>query len=403
MNNKTPYPNYEDTMSEAKQTADNSGVFGKYEEIGYSGEGRPIPLLTITDPAIDSSQKSVVIFTGGTDGHEETGRASTLALAKTLLQPENAAHLQKQVVLIIPTTNPDGAVLNIGPTANGISLNSSYPHDAKPLTCEAETIQELIKAWIPDAYFDVHGLAGGSMGDGVYLYPTVNHRWSTRVLSEIGIELDQVAEQAGFPQGHPHLWLENVPSLNKWVARNQSGFSMLLESTERYYPLEDSVKSMLPRLMHLIKVGEQTKFFQTIPNYPCDVVSGNPICALMPFGDDYTSRRKCRRDMAQMIIEGVPWFGREAADPDWTATLTLPVEDSVKTLPSGLVFQATLDRRATISKVLWQDHLLEDSLWSSWDNGIGIVVRVEIPEPPIKGDNVVKIKYEAPFKRHTTI
>ena len=100
------------------------------------------------------------------------------------------------------------------------------------------------------------------------------------------------------------------------------------------------------------------------------------------------------------IIEGVPQFGRVECDYDWTAVIRLPVEDSVKTFPPALAFQATLDGRAQIRQVLWQDHVLEGDLWSVRREQAGLVVRAEVPEPPRRGENLLSIVYEVPFKRH---
>jgi hypothetical protein len=122
--------------------------------------------------------------------------------------------------------------------------------------------------------------------------------------------------------------------------------------------------------------------------------------ALMPFGDNYAARRKSRRDISQMVLEGVPWFGRKPCDRGWTAELGLPIEDSVKTYPQGIVFQATIDRRAQIKEVRWHDHVLETSQWTTWNTHAGIVVRAVVPEAPRKGENILGIRYEVPFKRH---
>ncbi|MFH1709107.1 MAG: hypothetical protein ABIF71_14480 [Planctomycetota bacterium] len=196
--------------------------------------------------------------------------------------------------------------------------------------------------------------------------------------------MEKAGAAAGYPQDRPRLWWDPRHNLPGWLARNHSTLCMVMEGTENYYPIEDSVRAGLVRLMRLMEIGEELRFFQYHPNYPCDVVSGSRMGALMPFGADYTARRRSRRDMSQMIIEGVPWFGRMTADRDWTARIGLPVEDVVKTLPQGLVFQATIDRRAQIKAVLWHDHMLESSQWSQWTTQEGIVVRVEVPEPPRK-------------------
>lgn len=396
----TPYPDYEDTMRESQEIADACAGLATYEEIGPSDEGRPLPLLTLTDPAVPVEQKSVFFLTGGTDGDEETGRAVALAVARALTRPENRVHLQRQVVLVVPNTNPDGCVRDQAGNSAGLHSADIYSHEP-PRSAEGCALRALAEAWLPDAHVDFHGLAGGSMGDYSFLYPTVNNKWSVPVLMEVNRELEAAGARAGYPQSaRPRLWLEPRTNLAGWMARNHSALCMVVETPENYYPIEDSVRSGLARMMRLIEIGEEMWCFQNVPNYPVDVVSGDRMGALMPYGADYATRRRCRRDISQMVIEGVPWFGRVECDYDWTAVVRLPVEDSVKTFPPGLAFQATLDGRAQVRKVLWQDHELEGDLWSVRREQAGLVVRAEVPEPPRRGENLLSIVYEVPFKRH---
>ncbi len=401
---KCPYPTYEDCMSESKAIAQLQPELVKYEEIGVSAKGRPIPLLTITDPAIPAERKSVFLVSGGTDGDEEVGRAVSLGLARALLEPQHRVHLQRQIVLVVPVTNPDGTAENLPDSlgnGSGIPAHQVHLPGKPPATAEGRAMRALVETWIPDAHFDFHGLAGGGMGDNMYLYPTVNNKWSIPVLYEVAREMADAGARAGYPQDcRPRLWWDPRHNLPGWLARNHSAFCMVMEGTENYYPIEDSVRAGLSRMLRLMDIGEETRFFQTHPNYPCDIVSGGPMGALMPFGDNYAARRKSRRDMSQMILEGVPQFGRRACDRGWTAEIELQIEDAVKTFPEGLVIQATIDRRATIKDVRWHDHVLESKLWSMWTTQAGIVVRAVVPEAPKKGSNVLGIHYDVPFKRH---
>lgn len=401
-----PYPDYEDTLRESHEIAASHPELAVCSEIGKSEEGRPLPLLTLTDPDVPVTRKSVFLLTGGTDGNEEVGRAVALGMARVLLEPQYREHLRHQVVLVVPVTNPDGCVrdqADAAGNARGVPATQVHLQDQPPATAEGRAMRALVEEWIPDAYVDFHGLAGGSMGDYAFLYPTVNRNWSVAVLLDVARELDAASVAAGFPPaGQPRLWWELRTNLPGWMARNQSSVCMVVEGPENYYPIEDSVRSGVARLLRFMEIGEETRHFQVFPNYPCDVVSGGRMGALMPFGADYTQRRQCRRDMSRMIIEGVPWFGRLPCDHDWVARVRLPVEDTVKTFPAGLVFQATLDRRATVRQVHWHDRKLEGKLWSWRMEPAGVVVRVEIPEPPRRGENLLSIRYEVPFKRHVT-
>jgi murein tripeptide amidase MpaA len=106
----TPYPTYEDMMSESKALAEANGQLVKFEEIGKSEKGRPIGLLIIADSTIEKKNKIVFLLMGGTDGSEEVGRAAVIGFAKEILKPQYREHLKKQIILIVPVTNPDGRV-----------------------------------------------------------------------------------------------------------------------------------------------------------------------------------------------------------------------------------------------------------------------------------------------------
>ncbi len=399
-----PYPTYEDAVRESHDLAAAHPQLATYSEIGKSEEGRPMPLLTLTDPSIPASQKSVFLLSGGTDGSEEVGRAVALGVARTLLEPQHLTHLQRQVVLVVPVTNPDGSVRNQADNkgnANGIPATRTYLQDQPPATAEGRAMRALVDEWIPDAHVDFHGLAGGGMGDCSFLYPTVNAKWSIPILMEIDKEIEEAGARAGFPQqGRPRLWWDPRNNLPGWLARNFSSLCMVVEGTENYYPLEDSVRSGVARMLRFMEIGEEVRYFQDYPNYACDLVSGGRMGALMSYGTDYTQRRRSRRDMSRMILQGVPWFERLPNDYDWTATIALPVQETVRTLPEALRFKATIDRRATIKQVLWQDHVLETNLWTQQMTPAGIVVTTDVPERPRHGENRLSIRYEVPFKRH---
>ena len=395
-----PYPTYEDVIRETQEIAASHPDWVDWTELDKSEEGRPIPLLTITDPGVPAADKSVFLLTGGTDGNEEVGRAVALGFARTLLEPQRLTHLQRQVVLVVPVANPDGTVRD---QPHDATTTDIHFQDQPPTTTEGRAMRALVTEWIPDAHVDFHGLAGGGIGDYSFLYPTVNAKWSIPVLMEVARELEEAGARAGFPQaGRPRLWWDPQYNLPGWLARNYSSLCLLVEGGENYYPIEDSVRSGVARMQRLMEIGEQVRFFQDSPNYPCDLVSGGLMGAMMSYGSNYAERRKSRRDISQMILQGVPWFERMACDHDWTAVLTWPVERTVRTLPQGMRFKATIDRRATIKQVFWQDHLLESNLWTQQMTPAGIVVTADVPDSPKHGMNKLSIRYEVPFKRHVT-
>ena len=323
-----PYPNYEDTVRESREMAASAPGTGHLHG-DRQVRGRPAA-PPADDHGPEHSRRAQERLPAerrngwqrGSGTCRGPGRGPRAAGAATL-----RTHLQRQVVLVVPVTNPDGCERDqadrLG-NARGVPATEVHLQDRPPATAEGRAMRALVEEWIPDAHVDFHGLAGGSMGDCSFLYPTVNAKWSIPILMEVEKEMEEAGARAGFPQqGRPRLWWEPRTNLPGWLARNYSSLCMVVEGTENYYPIEDSVRAGVVRMLRFMEIGEEVRFFQDFPNYPCDLVSGGRMGALMSYGTNYTERRKSRRDISQMILQGVPWFERLPCDHDWTAVLGL--------------------------------------------------------------------------------
>jgi len=400
-------PTYEEVMQACESLAQSHRECVKLEEIGRSEEGRPIPLLKITDSSVPQSAKPIFFVTGGLHGSEEAGRAVTIAFAQWLTEPQNKTHLERQLFLIAPCVNPDGAIRDIYHNAKDVNVGRAFPVYAEPLSSEARAAWDVARKYTPDAVIDCHGLAGGSMGDGEHIYTGYGTNFCLKAIMSVVEEMDHAAELAGFPQREPGLQdYRTAPpdTLPRRSLFELHSFGFVVETTEGYYPIGESARSGLVRLAKFVEMGERIHFFQPYPNYPCDVVTGDSMGALMPYGGDYDIRRKNRALATKMIYEGVPFFGRDAYDKGHVARVTMPVEEKVKTFPQGIVVQLTIDRRAVAKEVCWNGRRLEKDKpgngWSVRAQFNGIVVRAEIPEPPKHGKNVLEVVYDAPFKPH---
>jgi hypothetical protein len=378
------------------------------EEIGRSYEGRPIPLLTITDPTVALADKSVILVTGGTHGSEETGRAATLALARWLLGGPGSKHLRTQVVLIAPCVNPDGAEHNAYHNAQDVNLNRCYRIGRDPEPPEAQAIYGVARQWVPDAYVDVHGLAGGAIGDSEYVYIVRDGSAMPMIALAAAREMDAAAEGIGFPQRFCRLVridLDKPERLSAKLLAEYNTFALGLEITENYYPLEDSIRSGLIRLQTLLAIGERTQWYQPYRGYPCDIVAGDPVGALMPFGRDYQQRRLNRRKLVGMIVEGsLTNVHRLAGDAGHVATVRVDMSSKPSEPPEGFVLQARLDPRVDIRRVRFAGRELELSEVGGYRilRGDGhLTVRADIEQPLCVGQNELCIEYAAPYRPHT--
>jgi len=400
-------PTYDDVMERSRRLAESS-AFVRFDEIGPSEEGRPIPKLTLGDPGRDLP---LLMVTGGTHGSEETGRAASTAFAEWLAG-EGAAYLEKMSVVVIPCVNPDGAILNTYHNGRDVNVYTSYGFGRASKTAEGRAVEAVAEALEPDCYVDVHGLAGGGMGGSEYIHPRLPSGMGMQSGYAIAAEMDAAAVAAGIPQRRPVLhgsFRDADGPLGGKLASETNTLAFTLEITEKYYPLEDSVTSGLERLKVLVEIGTRTQYCQPYPGFPCDLITGGPMFALMAYGSTYRARRESRRrTMAAVLESSMCNFQRSHSDAGGAAELCLSFDEGTTTFPDGVVMQAALDPRAALRRVstLWPDggaeELSEPDGYCVWHPGGGSipVVRCSVARPPAVGDNRVRIEYDAPFAPH---
>ena len=404
-----PSPTYPEIMDQAQALAAAAPARVSYRELGRSEEGRPIPLLTLGDAARDLP---LLLVTGGTHGSEETGRAGSMALAEWLAG-DGAGNLDHLSVLLVPCLNPDGAEANSYHNARDINLCTAFPYNARAITAEARALEDLALDLLPDCIVDVHGLAGGAMGDSGFTHPTldsVGQDISHRVVAE----LNATALALGFPQRHPYIENEFKMargSLCRKLAALTGIFCFTMETTENYYPLADSVRSTLVRLQKLVEIGQRVHFNQPYPNFPSDNLLGGHGATFLPFGGTYRRRRESRLKAMSTLIEVGSYFERSHADPGKIATLTFRLDAPWQTAPEGLAFGLALDPRATVKKVtyLWPDGevgelspatLVDEHGYYQWQEGAIQMLRASVARPPAQGQHQVKVEYTAPWEPH---
>lgn len=99
------------------------------ETIGYSHLGRPMQMLTITDPSVSDSLKKRIYIHGRTHTSEtpSSWHLDGMIDAITANTPEGAAYRRQMVFYILPFTNPDGVVEGLSRSgAHGVNLEVNY-------------------------------------------------------------------------------------------------------------------------------------------------------------------------------------------------------------------------------------------------------------------------------------
>ena len=149
----------------------------KHGTFGTSGEGRPMPLLVLSDPPVatpedaEKSGKPVVIVTANIHAGEVDGKEAVLALARDLANEKDGTILKKLVLVIAPNFNPDGndkfgewrktqnGPKEVGTRANasGFDLNRDF---VKLETPETRAVVGLLNTWKPVMVIDCHTTNG---------------------------------------------------------------------------------------------------------------------------------------------------------------------------------------------------------------------------------------------------
>ena len=97
--------------------------------IGYSHNGRPLQMMTVTDPLVPDEQKRRIYIHGRTHTSEtpSSWHLDGMIDAITANTPEGAAYRRQMVFYILPFTNPDGVVEGLSRSGvHGVNLEVNY-------------------------------------------------------------------------------------------------------------------------------------------------------------------------------------------------------------------------------------------------------------------------------------
>lgn len=130
--------------------------FIKQDTIAYSGEKRPVRLLTITDEKVPSKKKRVIFISTLQHGSETSGGFIVEGLIKFLISDSGEAKAARRnfIYKIVPMVNPDGVYGGITRyNADGVDLNQSWMKESEGYSEPPEV--RGIRNWIND--FCDHG------------------------------------------------------------------------------------------------------------------------------------------------------------------------------------------------------------------------------------------------------
>jgi hypothetical protein len=214
-------------------------------DYGTSVEGRREPYAVLSRPLVTRpwealvSGKPIVLLAANVHGGERTIRESLLMLTRDLADPSHPANklLDKLVIIVAPSINPDGFARSSRGDALGIDMNRDYIKLEQPSL--ASFVQNVWLTWQPHVALDGHN--GGSFPYNI-CYQGPAHAGSDQRLTEICDKeifpfVDKQMEAGGYKSwyysgGNRTAWQAGLTDVR--VNNNYGGFinsiSILYES-----------------------------------------------------------------------------------------------------------------------------------------------------------------------------
>ena len=179
-----------------------SSPLAKSETFGTSEEGRALPLLILSEPAVATPEaarklgRPIVFVQANIHAGEVEGKEASLILARRLTAGDLRPLLKQLVILIAPIYNADGnekvSVMNrtaqngpvggVGTRENGkgLDLNRDY---MKLDSAEARALVGLMNRWDPHVSVDLHTTNGSYHGFHLTYSPTLNPNADARLIT----------------------------------------------------------------------------------------------------------------------------------------------------------------------------------------------------------------------------
>ena len=399
---KEQKPAYADVMKFVGKIAKNN-KYVKVETAGKSFEGRELPVLFITDPKVSDEDKQVVFITAGTHGSEEAGRACGMALIEHLASGKDPETLKKQLFVIFPCVNPDGSIRDTYHNAQDKNIYKDYRYGEEPEAAEAKVVWKYAKKYIPELCIDLHGLAGGSMKECIYLHADFPSNINTLVSSTIAYSAQLGAEKAGYPQGEAFvhgIYPQGIKGLPQACISNFNSIGFTLEMTENYYTIKENRESGMARLKEILKWGNKKSFNQPYSGYPVNIISGSSMWAFVSHGATAGKRRENRRDVFK-ALKRIPALERLSPDKDGAAIIRFEVTGEDTDVPQRYAVQCRLHNGAKLKSVIVDGRKMKEQGGED-----GYVLRsdtcskfalVSVNEPMAPGKHELKLNYNIKF------
>ena len=183
-------------------------ALANYESYGRTEEGREMPLLVLSEPAVTTPEaahklaRPIVYVQGNIHAGEVEGKEAALILARRLTDGDLRPLLKQLVVLIAPIYNADGnekfslqnraaqygPIAGVGTRENSKGLDLNRDH-MKLDSAEARALVGLLNRWDPHVGIDLHTTNGSYHGYHLTYSPSLNPNADARL---IGLARDRI-------------------------------------------------------------------------------------------------------------------------------------------------------------------------------------------------------------------
>ena len=163
-----------------KIAAQNSGGRIRYEIMGYSALGVPIPVAIVGFPAApknpgDVGNRIKIRWQCSIHGNENDGSEASLIFLREVAQGKWDELLKDVVLLVSPTANPDGKNAQTRGFTDGEDPNRCWSSARNP---EIRAALKLYREWDPHIYIDHHNIGAGGILRHRHIVTFSNGKWA---------------------------------------------------------------------------------------------------------------------------------------------------------------------------------------------------------------------------------
>ncbi|MFC1582761.1 M14 family zinc carboxypeptidase [Planctomycetota bacterium] len=374
-------------------------------QVGQSVQGRELPGVTVTDPEKGNDDKQQVLVIAGQHGSEESGRAIALELLNWLTSDDPAAveTRRNQMVTVLPCVNPDGSLADTYRNADDIDIAHTYSLERAAGTPEGRAVEALAQELIPDVFVDIHGLAGGSMKDRIWLSRPLGFTPDRYFQTMICEAMTAAAEAAGFPQCEPvppAPFEGETYSLGEKLGAELKALTFGIESIESYYREEEWRADGLAKLKALLAFGNQDAFGLGESGYPSSLISGSRICGLKAHGVNTAERRTSRAALIEFLRRNFAMVDRQSDGVEGACRVKVMSETMAGPNPDRFSIMLRFKTPCKIRSIQWEETALKpdpDHGYRLREDANSYILQVNLKTPFGGPERWLTVEYESPF------